>query len=93
MLNAVFLGLYALSVGDFYAPDGLGLHEILYIPSMVVCLLLSPVAGGVQFLYFACRFGKTRDKHYVRHLYAALLTGLCWAVMLALVSGGFYITV
>lgn len=94
LLNGVFLSLYALCVRDFYAPDSLGIYDFLYLPSAAVCLFVSPVTGVVQFLYFAHRFGKTRDRHYFYHLYASLLTGLGFLTLLVLIeAGGFYITV
>ena len=93
LLTVVFWALYAVSVYDFYAPNELGIYKLLYIPALVFCLVLSPLAGGLQLLCFAYWFYKTRDRRYFYHLYSALLVGLCALIMFLLVANGFYITV
>lgn len=93
LLAVVSCLLYAVSVYDFYAPNELGVYRLLYIPALVFCLVLSPLAGGLQLLCFAYWFYKTRDRRYFYHLYSALLVGLCAAIMFMLVANGFYITV
>ena len=93
LLTVLFCSLYALSVYDFYAPNELGIYRRLYIPTLVFCLVLSPLTGGLQLLCFAYWFYKTRDRRYFYHLYSALLVGLCALIMFLLVANGFYITV
>ena len=93
LLTVVSWSLYALSVYDFYAPNELGIYRLLYIPALVFCLVLSPLAGGLQLLCFAYWFYKTRDRRYFYHLYSALLVGLCAVIMFLFVANGFYITV
>ena len=93
LLTVVFWLLYAVSVYDFYSPDELGIYRLLYIPALVFCFVLSPLAGGLQLLCFAYWFYKTRDRRYFYHLYSALLVGLFALIMFVLVENGFYITV
>ena len=93
LLTVVSWSLYAFSVYDFYAPNEFGIYRLLYIPALVFCLVLSPLAGGLQLLCFAYWFYKTRDQRYFYHLYSALLVGLCAVIMFVLVANGFYITV
>ena len=93
LLTVVSWLLYAISVYDFYSPDELGIYRLLYIPALVVCLVLSPLTGGLQLLCFAYWFYKTKDRRYFYHLYSALLVGLCALIMFWFVANGFYITV
>ena len=93
LLAVVTCLLYAVSVYDFYASNEFGVYRLLYIPALVFCLVLSPLAGGLQLLCFAYWFYKTRDRRYFYHLYSALLVGLCAVTMFVLVANGFYITV
>ena len=81
MLTVVFSFLYVLSVYDFYSPNSAGIDSLLYVPSVIFCFLLSPITGGLQFLYFVYGFSKTRERHYFYHLYSSLLVGSCFLIL------------